>query len=137
MAFGTFDIVHAGHRNFFTQARKLSKNPYLIVSVARDANVIRIKKSKPLYNESKRLDMVAAEELVDKAVLGDIRNYRNHIKKEQPDLIVLGYDQEAYTVDLSNELAKIGLTVPIVRLRPYRQATYKSSILKRKLKKVV
>ena len=62
MAFGTFDILHAGHLNFFKQARKLSKYPFLIVSVARDVNVKKIKnccrkiKKKSDWQESKKLE---------------------------------------------------------------------------------
>ena len=39
MVFGTFDILHQGHLDFFKQARKLVANPFLVVSVARDVNV--------------------------------------------------------------------------------------------------
>ena len=48
MVFGTFDGIHRGHLHFFKQARGLVKNPYLIVSVARDVNVKRIKGRKEM-----------------------------------------------------------------------------------------
>ena len=47
MVFGTFDGLHEGHLDFFKQARQLSKNPFLIVSIARDKNVKIIKKIFP------------------------------------------------------------------------------------------
>ena len=54
MVFGTFDGLHQGHLNFFKQARNLSKNSYLIVSVARDKNVKKIKGRLPYLNEKKK-----------------------------------------------------------------------------------
>ena len=43
MVFGTFDGLHEGHLDFFRQAREYGD--YLIVAVARDVNVKKIKKS--------------------------------------------------------------------------------------------
>ena len=48
MVFGTFDGVHMGHLDFLKQARKLARESFLIVSVAREKNVFRIKNKKPL-----------------------------------------------------------------------------------------
>lgn len=55
MVFGTFDILHKGHLDFFKQARRLAKNPFVIVSVARDINVKKIKGQKPQNNEKIRV----------------------------------------------------------------------------------
>src|SRR5882724_4489406 len=96
MVFGTFDILHEGHLNFFKQARKLVKNPYLIVSIARDVNVKKIKLKKTSHSEKQRLSFVKKSDLVDKAVLGGKTNYLKHIIKEKPNIIALGYDQVAY-----------------------------------------
>ena len=56
MVFGTFDGVHKGHINFFKQARVLSKNPYLIVSIARDKNVKKIKGKISLQDRKNLID---------------------------------------------------------------------------------
>jgi len=48
MVFGTFDGLHKGHLNFFWQARKLAVDSFLVVSIARDKNVIKIKGKSPL-----------------------------------------------------------------------------------------
>lgn len=130
MAFGTFDILHKGHLNFFKQARKLSKNLFLTVSVARDANVKKIKGHKTRFNQKQRLAAVKKCGLVDKAVLGAAKNYLGHIIKERPDVVALGYDQKAYTKDLKKLLNQKGLKVKIARLKSFYPKVYKSSLVK-------
>ena len=134
MAFGTFDGLHPGHINFFKQARKLSKNPCLIVSIARDKNVKKIKSVSPDLNERKRFLLVKKCVLVDRVVLGGSNNYINHIVKERPSIIALGYDQEFYVKDLKKDLKNKGLEVKIVRMKPYKKDIFKNHLLKAKLR---
>ena len=131
MTFGTFDVLHKGHLDFFKQARKLSKNPYLIVSVARDVNVKKIKGRETRFNQKQRLAAVKKCRLVDKAVLGAAKNYLGHIIKEHPKIIALGYDQKAYTKDLKKLLNRKGLKVKMARLKPFYPKIYKSSLVER------
>lgn len=131
MVFGTFDIVHSGHRNFFKQARKLAIDPFLIVSVARDKNVARIKGSPPHNPQLFRLHIVRSCPDVDKAVLGGFREHMPHIIKEKPDMIALGYDQIAYVRGLRSELKRAGLATKVFRMKPYKPHLYKSSIIKK------
>ncbi len=136
MVFGTFDFLHKGHLNFFKQARKLAKNPFLVVSIARDSNVNKIKGKKPILSEKKRAQEVKTIGFVDKVVLGGKNSYLPHILKEKPNIIALGYDQSAYTQNLKTALATKGLVVVIKRLKGYNPHIYKSSILKNKRKMV-
>jgi len=130
MVFGTFDVIHKGHENFFEQARALAKDPCLIVSVARDCVASRIKGFSPRHHESERLAAVAAHSLVDRAVLGDEVGYMHHILEEKPDIIALGYDQHGEYVDpLEHDLTHAGLSVKIIRLKPHRPDLYKTSKL--------
>jgi FAD synthetase len=129
MVFGTFDGVHQGHLNFFKQARKLSKKSFLIVSIARDRNVFRIKGKLPTLNEKKRITLIKKYRLVDKVVLSGTTNHIPHILKENPDIIALGYDQKAYVENLKKELKNKGISVKIVRLKPFKQKIYKNNLL--------
>ena len=139
MVFGTFDMVHPGHEDFFKQARRLaalsevegsSVKPYLIVSVARDSAAARIRGMAPRRHESERLAAVAAHELVDKAVMGDEVGYIRHIVEEKPDIIALGYDQSGeYVEHLEEDLKKEGMNVRIVRLAAHKPDVYKTSKL--------
>lgn len=130
MVFGVFDLLHEGHRDFFKQAKALGD--FLIVSVARDVNVEKIKKQKPVQKESERLQNVAAMALVDKALLGGIDDPWPHICEENPNIIALGYDQKGYVAeDLKKELQRKGLVATqVVRLKPFHPETYKSSLLR-------
>lgn len=132
MVFGTFDFLHKGHLHFFKQALKLSKNPYLIVSVARSGNVKKIKGFKPVWGERKRVAAIQETGLAEKVVLGAQTDYISHIIKYKPAIIALGHDQTNYTQDLLDKLADRGLDVKIVRLKPYKRHVYKSSLIKQK-----
>jgi len=128
MVFGTFDIFHPGHVNFLRQARKYGD--YLIVIIARDKTVLNIKKSLPRYQEKKRLAEIIKSNLTDKAVLGSLRDKYQVVKKYQPAVICLGYDQKNFINQLAEKLKQFKLKTKIVRLKPYRPKIYKSSKLK-------
>ena len=131
MVFGTFDGLHQGHLNFFQQARNLDRRGYLIVSVARDRNVKKIKGQTPIFGEKKRMNMIKRINLADKVVLSGLNNYLLHILREKPVVIALGYDQKSYYVkNLKKNLAERGLKVKIVRLKPYKEKIYKNRLLK-------
>ncbi|MDQ3245150.1 MAG: adenylyltransferase/cytidyltransferase family protein [bacterium] len=133
MVFGTFDGIHLGHLNLLKQARELSRFPYLIISIARDKNVLKIKKEKPVYTEKQRMNSMKKCTLVDKVVLSGLYNHIPHILKENPDIIALGYDQKEYVKNLKKDLAKNGKkNIKIVRLKPYKIDIYKNHLLKNK-----
>jgi cytidyltransferase-like protein len=131
MIFGTFDMIHKGHEDFFRQARNLAEEPYLIVSVARDSAAARHRASAPRNSENERLAFVSNHELVDKAILGDEEGFIEHIINESPEIIALGYDQEGEYVDaLQGALESAGLTPRIVRLNAFKPETFKTSRLR-------
>lgn len=130
MVFGTFDMIHPGHVDFFRQARSLAADPHLIVSVARDPNVERIKGFRPRNSERARQEMLAAHPLVDEAVLGDEQGSLEHIKRVAPDIIALGYDQKGEYADrLPDDLQAAGLQTRVIRLQAYKPQEYKTSKL--------
>lgn len=132
MVFGTFDGLHQGHLNFFRQAKNFIKNSFLIVSIARDKNVRKIKGQMPALKERQRMNLVKKNKLVDKVVLSGEKNHIPHIAREWPDIIALGYDQRAYVPNLKKDLKNKGILVKIVRLKPYKPKVYKNSLLKKK-----
>lgn len=124
LAFGTFDILHEGHLNFFKQAKAYGDE--LVVVIARNINVQRIKGNFPLNDERLRLNKVKQTGLVDVAVLGHLENPYQIIEEEQPDVICLGYDQVVHTKGLEKKFPGI----KVVRLKAYKPEIYKSSKLK-------
>ncbi len=123
MVFGTFDLLHHGHLNFFRQALRYGKK--LTVVVARDKNVKKIKGQPPKFKEKQRLNNIRGVKLADKVILGDLRDPYRVIKKEKPEIICLGYDQKEFTKDLRNLFPRIR----IIRLKSYKPNIYKSSKL--------
>lgn len=130
MAFGTFEFFHKGHENFLKQARKLAKDVFLIVSIARDKNVKKIKGFYPYYNERQRLNNLKKSNIADKVALGSLSNYLAPILREKPEIIALGYDQKVFTKNLKNILAEKGLDVKVVRLKAFKPKVFKSSKIK-------
>lgn len=131
MVFGTFDMVHEGHLDLFRQARALAGEPHLIVSVARDSAVRRVKGASARRTEGERLRRVQSCELVDEAMLGDEVGYTSHIRLAQPNIIALGYDQTGEYVDaLERDLAAAGIAAEIVRLHAFQPEVYKTSKLR-------
>jgi FAD synthetase len=133
MVFGTFDGLHAGHLNFFKQAKNLMKNSSLIVSIARDENVFAIKGEYPRLSERARLALVKKCEWADRVVLAGLEKHLPHILKVRPHIIALGYDQKAYVPNLKKDLKNQGVLVKIVRLKPYKHKIFKNHLLKNKV----
>lgn len=130
MVFGTFDMIHEGHQDFFRQARALAPEPYLIVSVARDPIVIRIKGGKPRRSEKERCALLERNTLVDEVILGQEDGYIEHIAAARPHIIALGYDQAGEFVDrLERDLTNAGVKANVVRLKAFQPKTYKTSKL--------
>ncbi len=131
---GTFDHIHPGHINFLKQAKKLGD--FLIVVIARDKTVSEVKDQTPLKNEYQRQDEIKELKIADRVILGKIGDKFEVIERQQPDIICLGYDQKSFTKNLKTELKKRGLTPKIVRLKSFKPHLYKSSIIKKDLKRL-
>lgn len=126
MVFGTFNRIHPGHMHLFTQAKKYGD--YLIAVAGRDETVKKIKGKLPKNNEKKRLENLKTIKIVDKAVLGNLKDQFLVIEEYLPTYICLGYDQESFiTKKLEEEMKKRHIKVKIIRLRPYMSDVYKSS----------
>jgi FAD synthetase len=132
MAFGTFDILHPGHVDYLRQAKDLGTT--LIVVIARDERVRRVKAKPPLHNEQERLKEVQAISHVDKAILGNSTDILKVLIDNKPDIVCLGYDQKPSAEELKREFRKRGITSRIAVLRHYKPHKYKSSIIRNNLK---
>jgi FAD synthetase len=127
MAFGTFDIFHPGHEKYLSQAKKLGN--FLIVVVARDETVLKVKKQKVRNGEQKRKKILIESGLADEVVLGSLNDRYAVIEKYRPDVIALGYDQKVNLLELKNKLKEFKLETKIVRLKAFKPEIYKSSKL--------
>lgn len=128
IAFGTFDHFHAGHESYLKQARALGDA--LIVIVARNVTVKKMKGRLPDHTEEERMAIVKASGLADKVVLGKPGDKYELILKYKPNVIALGYDQFVFTFRLRKLLIDNKIDAKVVRLKPYRPNVYKSTIIR-------
>ena len=129
MVFGVFDRLHEGHRDFFWQARAYGDE--LIVVVARDSAVRVLKGRSPHEDEETRRKEVEKNVYVSHAVLGDEKQGSYEvITRYAPDIICLGYDQEALARDLAMRTAGGALEkIPVKRLSAFKPERYHTSLL--------
>jgi FAD synthetase len=135
ICFGTFDFFHPGHLFYLKEAKKFGN--YLIVVVANDKTVEKLKGKKPYFEQKERLKIIKNLRIVDKAILA--REAKNQdemfeiLKKEKPKVIALGYDQRVDTKALNKWLEKNKINAKIVRIKPYKRKKFKSSKIKKAL----
>lgn len=125
MAFGTFDRLHPGHRYYLREAKHHGDE--LVVVVARDATVQQVKGHAPQQSETARLAAVRSVPEVDAAMLGEAGDKYDVIRRQQPQVLCLGYDQQAFTDDLPRAFPQL----KIVRLPPHHPERYHTSKLER------
>ena len=109
---GTFNMIHPGHLFFLKKAKE--KGDYLVVVVANDKTVLR-RKGFLVMPAVARKKVLENLRIVDRAVIGDERDFLKVVRKERPDTIVLGYDQKAG--NLEAQLEKRGIKSRVVRLK--------------------
>ena len=95
LASGSFDLVHYGHVRFLEEAKKAGgKDARLVVIVARDKTVERLKGNKPVIPEDQRRAVIEALKPVDEALLGfENMSIMDVVIQLKPDIIAVGHDQ--------------------------------------------
>ncbi len=135
LLFGTFDILHMGHIHLFKKAREYGD--YLVVSVARDINVEKIKGYGPVHKEEERKEILSYLRLIDEVRLGYLNDPYQVINEVQPEIIALGYDQKVYVDKLEEAITGFGLNIKIVRIPSYNKEKYKSKKIRKYIEKMV
>ncbi|MBH59518.1 MAG: hypothetical protein CMO19_03755 [Thaumarchaeota archaeon] len=129
---GVYDIIHPGHIHTLKNSKQ--EGDILIVSIARDSRVSKIKGRDPINNEKRRTILVSAIRYVDHTLLGSKGDIFTIVKKIKPDIITIGYDQThqlselrklVRTNNMKIKIKKLGSPIPHV----------KSSSLRTKYKK--
>lgn len=129
LAFGTFDLIHPGHKYYLRRARALGDE--LTVVVARDETVRKLKGHWPLRDEATRLASVESVPAVGRAMLGSLGNYYRVLDLVRPDVVALGYDQKDIARNIKHELKRRRLNSRVIRIEAYRPEQYKTSIIKK------
>jgi cytidyltransferase-like protein len=130
LVFGTYDIIHPAHLKFLVEARQTA-NCYdceLVVVLARDSSIERIKGHKPIFSEEQRLKLVSGLRVVDYAQLGkEGENYFDIILAIEPDFIILGYDQLPNDEPLLEFIKEHHLKTTVYRLPHFESGDLSSS----------
>ena len=126
---GSFELLHSGHLNLFKQAKELGD--FLVVIVARDSSVKKMKGRPAFVAENERLEIVSALKTVDKARLGNLENQFLVLSEERPDVLLLGYDQVVDENALRTQCRD--LKIEVKRAVAFNEKEFKSSILAKKV----
>jgi FAD synthetase len=131
LASGVFDLLHLGHVKFLEEAKKAGgRNAELIVIIARDSTVEKRKGVRPVVSESQRRALVESLKVVDKAILGyEDFSLGEVIDKIRPDIIALGYDSSASSMEQSvrEYVKREGLKTKVVKIGHFGEDELDSS----------
>jgi FAD synthetase len=129
LASGVFDLLHLGHVRFLEEAKRAGgADAKLVVVIARDSTVEKMKGKKPIMSQNERQALVQSLKVVDEAVVGfEGLEIGEVIGKINPDIIALGYDQAQMESEVKDYLAKHKLPISVVRIGKFGENTLDSS----------
>ena len=115
LAGGVFDIIHPGHIYTLNSAKALGD--VLIVVVATDKTVEKMKKRIPLHNQEQRKKLVNSLSMVDLCLIGYEGDIFKTVEMVRPEIIALGYDQVHQEKFITDGCNKLNLEVKVARLQ--------------------
>ena len=93
---GCYDILHAGHIQFFKEARALGN--HLTVCFASDKVLWEHKKRRSSLPQDHKLALMTALDMVDQVVIGDCNelglDFKEHFIKIKPDVLAVTEDDQ-------------------------------------------
>ena len=126
---GCFDLLHAGHIAYLSEAASLGD--ILIVGLNSDSSVTQLKgPNRPVNNENSRATMLASMFFIDAVVLFSEDTPLELVKSINPDVLVKGGDYELHQIAGSKEILASGGEVKILSFLP----GYSSSAIIEKIK---
>jgi FAD synthetase len=127
LVFGVFDRLHDGHVHFLKASSEYGD---LHVVIARDDQVSALKNKKPIENEETRKEQVEQLDFVKGVHLGDEEQGRySALTSLEPDIICLGYDQDALGESVRTFCRDNDLNPVFIRINGYNTDKLKSSLL--------
>ena len=108
---GKFNRLHPGHIYLFEKAKELADE--LVVIIAHDSHNKK-ECAEPAVDRKNMLEQVT---LVDKVIIGEANNFAKVVKKERPDIIMLGYDQ---ALPLGTEKTILENKIKIIKVEKYK-----------------
>lgn len=129
ITFWTFDILHPWH-NYYLNTAKLYSDK-LVTIIATDNNVNKFKWEFPLNNSSLRLNNLKKLNISDIVMLWEEDSPMKIVELYNPSVVCLWYDQKWFTSTLEEYINNNKLDTTIIRIEPFKEDIYKSSIIKK------
>ena len=133
---GAFDLLHYGHIRLLEEAKRLGgPGARLVVIVARDETVRRLKGRRPVIPEDQRRAVVEALKVVDEALLGyEDLDMTAVMDRVRPDIVAVGYDQHDIAEIARRVIDEKGLNIKVTMLEKFGKSDLNSSSkIKRKI----
>ena len=108
---GCFDIIHAGHVRYLTEAKKIGD--ILVIGLNSDSSVSTIKPGRPIIPEQQRAEVLSALSMVDYITLFNEDTPYGLIKEIKPDILVKGADWDIKNI-VGSDIVKEVHTIPFV-----------------------
>ncbi|MCX6828879.1 MAG: D-glycero-beta-D-manno-heptose 1-phosphate adenylyltransferase [candidate division Zixibacteria bacterium] len=119
---GVFDILHYGHIDYLTKARKLGD--FMVVGLNTDSSVRKFKaKGRPIQNEKDRARILAALKPVDYVILFGETTPERLINLVKPDVLVKGADYRIAEIVGAAFVKSYGGVVKRIRVIPGRSTS--------------
>lgn len=119
---GCFDIIHAGHVRYLSEAKKLGD--CLIVGLNSDRSVKELKgPTRPLNHQEDRAEVVAALAAVDYVIIFDERTAESLVNEVKPDIYVKGGDYCVEDIPEAKIVASNGGKTILIPEVPGRSST--------------
>jgi len=120
-AAGCFNRVHSAHVRLLRNARVLGDQ--LVVVLSNDAH-----NHKPnAVPAAQRKKWVEALGIADKVVIGDAGGFADTVRREDPDILVLGYDQKLPDPETEKAVKEMGVDVIVMPWFPGKEDQSSSS----------
>ena len=116
---GCYDILHAGHLQFFREARLLGD--YLTVCFASKEVLLAHKQRPPSIPDEHKQALIASLEMVDAVVIGKGKrigfDFEDHFRKLRPDILAITTDS-SYQKEKAELCTEIGAELVILGKSP-------------------
>lgn len=129
LAAGVFDLLHYGHIRYLEESKKAGgPNAKLVVIVARDETVRKLKGHEPVIPEDQRRAVIEALKVVDEALLGyEEMDLVRVIEQIKPDIVVMGHDQQSIKAQVEKVNKVLNTNIEIHQLTQFGEADLNSS----------
>jgi FAD synthetase len=129
LAAGVFDLLHYGHIRYLEESKKAGgPNAKLVVIVARDETVRKLKGYEPVIPEDQRRAVIEALKVVDEALLGyEEMDLVRVIEQIKPDIVVMGHDQQSIKAQVEKVNKVLNTNIEIHQLTQFGEADLNSS----------